>query len=132
MLLTSLFAHFLLAVMAPKAAEHIKYSGSSAARFASSVATSAVDVFAAIHDKHLSGHDPLRTLQVGLGLWLLSLLGRAVDGVTLLLLLHLAAFSLPLAYARFKSQIDAQLHSVNTVVKVRGVGGGGGEACIER
>lgn len=57
-------------------------------------------------------------LQVGLGLWSLSLLGRAVDGVTLLLLLHVAAFSLPLLYSRFKTQIDSQLGKVNGMVKV--------------
>lgn len=65
MLLTSLFAHFLLAVMAPKAAEHVRYSNSAVSRMSTTVATSAIDAAASIHDKHLSGHDPLRTLQVG-------------------------------------------------------------------
>lgn len=61
-------------------------------------------------------------MQVGLGLWVLSLLGRALPFVTLLLLLHIGAFTLPVAYKFNKGRVDGLIADVYGKAQV---GGGG-------
>ncbi|PNH05602.1 hypothetical protein TSOC_008109 [Tetrabaena socialis] len=86
--------------------ERCTWSHSAWTRFFTAALTTAVSAAAAVHDAHLNGLDALRTLEVGLGLWVLSLAGRALDAVTLLLLLHVGAFTVPLAYKTYKAKID--------------------------
>lgn len=57
--------------------------------------------------------------QVGLGLWGLSLAGRSVNAVTLLLALHLAAFTLPAAYKLQKAKVDALVADAYGKAQVR-------------
>lgn len=57
--------------------------------------------------------------QVGLGLWLGSVPGRALDDITLLLLLHLGAFSSPLLYHKNKARIKSTVADVMSLIKVR-------------
>ncbi|KAG2490307.1 hypothetical protein HYH03_011258 [Edaphochlamys debaryana] len=106
-LLFSLAFNFLRGTLAPKLQERCTWSNSAVTRFVVAASSTAVSAAAELHDRHLNGLDPLRTLEVGLGLWLLSLLGRWLDAVTLLLLLHLGAFTLPAAYAANKARVDA-------------------------
>lgn len=119
MLLASLMFNFLRAVMAPAFAARCTWSNSSWTRVAAAASSAALHAAAALHDHYLNGAEPLRTLVVGLGLWLLSLLGRAVDALTLLLLLHLATFSVPALYLRFRTQVDAQISKVIGQAKAR-------------
>lgn len=68
--------------------------------------TGAVKAAASIHDVHLSGVNPTKTLQISVFLWLLSMVARHVPATLLLLLVHVGAFSLPVAYASFKAKVD--------------------------
>ncbi|KXZ43799.1 hypothetical protein GPECTOR_80g159 [Gonium pectorale] len=111
-LLFSLIFNFLRGAVAPRLQERCTWSDSGLTRLAAAAATTAISAAAALHDRHLNGLDPLKSLEVGLGLWVLSLLGRALDAVTLLLLLHLGAFSVPLGYKMFKGRIDAIIKDV--------------------
>ncbi len=69
---------------------------------------------------------PVPPPQVGLSLWVLSLLGRVLDVVTLLLLLHLGAFSVPLAYKSQQARVDKL---VKDVYSQASVGRGGSGSC---
>ncbi|EFJ46145.1 hypothetical protein VOLCADRAFT_105715 [Volvox carteri f. nagariensis] len=105
-LLFSLGFNFLRGAFAPRYQERCTWANSSLTQLLISVVTGAIRVAASLHDRHLHGLDPLRTLEVGMALWILSVLGRALDAVTLLLLLHLGAFTLPLGYKVYKKRID--------------------------
>ncbi|KAG2447434.1 hypothetical protein HYH02_007759 [Chlamydomonas schloesseri] len=111
-LLASLFWNFLRAAMAPAFAARCTWAHSAVTRFAVSASAATINAAAALHDRHLHGIDPLHTLEVGLGLWVLSLLGRALPFVTLLLLLHLGAFTLPVAYKFNKARVDSLVADV--------------------
>ncbi|PNW72533.1 hypothetical protein CHLRE_16g689087v5 [Chlamydomonas reinhardtii] len=111
-LLASLFWNFLRAAMAPAYAARCTWAHSAVTRFLVASATATLNAAAALHDRHLHGIDPLHTLEVGLGLWVLSLLGRALPFVTLLLLLHIGAFTLPVAYKFNKGRVDGLIADV--------------------
>lgn len=68
-------------------------------------------------------------LQVGLSLWVLSLLGRVLDVVTLLLLLHLGAFSVPLAYKSQQARVDKLVKDVYSQASVSR--GGNRRCCLD-
>lgn len=118
-LLASLAFNFLRAAITPKYAEKCIWVRSSWTQFASAASTASINAVAAVHDRHMNGLDALRTLEVGLGLWVLSLLGRYVDAVTLLLVVHVAAFTLPLVYTQFKTKIDATVSDVTGQVQAK-------------
>ncbi|GFR52027.1 hypothetical protein Agub_g14415 [Astrephomene gubernaculifera] len=118
-LLFSLGFNFLRGTVAPKYHERCNWSSSAITRVTSAAAATAVSAAAALHDRHLKGLDPLRTLEVGLGLWVLSLLGRTLDAVTLVLVLHLGSFSLPLAYKANKTRVDGVIADVYGKMKAQ-------------
>ncbi|GLC38802.1 hypothetical protein PLESTB_000058700 [Pleodorina starrii] len=111
-LLFSLAFNFLRGAFSPRLQERCTWTNSTITQLLSAALSGAVHAAAALHDRHLNGLDALHTLEVGLGLWLLSVLGRALDAVTLLLLLHLGAFTLPLAYKVYKKRIDSTVADV--------------------
>lgn len=111
-LLFSLGLNFLRGVMAPRYQERCTWAHSAWTRFATAALSTSISAAAALHDRHLNGLDPLHTLEVGLSLWVLSLLGRVLDVVTLLLLLHLGAFSVPLAYKSQQARVDKLVKDV--------------------
>lgn len=118
-LLATLAFNFLRGIMMPEFQKRCTWSHSAWTRAVISAFTVAVSAEAALVDSHLNGLDPLHTLEVGLGLWALSLAGRSVDAVTLLLALHLAAFTLPAAYKLQKAKVDAVVADVYGKAKAK-------------
>lgn len=118
LLLSSLAFNFLRGVFMPELQKRCTWSHSSWTKFVNSADATVVAAAASLHDSYLHGLDPLRTLEVGLALWGLSVLGRAVDAVTLLLVLHVAAFILPLAYTTQQAKVNAAISDAYGKFKV--------------
>lgn len=108
LLLLNLGINFSMALVTRQRPRSANWSNSRLTKGFVYVVSEGVNASAAVLDKHLSGSDPIWTLQVAAGLWLLSLLARAVSAVDLLLALHLAAFIVPVSYSTFKHHVDAQ------------------------
>ncbi|GIL90009.1 hypothetical protein Vretimale_18018 [Volvox reticuliferus] len=111
-LLIYLSFNFIRGAFAPRYQERCNWTDSSITHVLSAALSGAISAAAALLDRHVKGLDPLHTLEVGLSLWLLSAAGRALDAVTLLLLLHLGAFTVPLTYTVYKNRIDAVVADV--------------------
>ncbi|MEW5318296.1 MAG: hypothetical protein WDW38_009529 [Sanguina aurantia] len=118
-LLLSLFVNFMRAIISPPWQASSKWTGSALANFAQSSVKATLSAVFSLHDAHFNGQDPVKTLQVAVGLWSVALLGRHVSGINLLVAGFLLAFTLPVLYAKFRRMVDKTLGDVLAQVQDR-------------
>ncbi|MEW5301320.1 MAG: hypothetical protein WDW36_004185 [Sanguina aurantia] len=132
-LLLSLFVNFMRAIISPPVAGVLQVDRLRPRQLCavsasdplgtffcmrSSVKATLSAVFS-LHDAHFNGQDPVKTLQVAVGLWSVALLGRHVSGINLLVAGFLLAFTLPVLYAKFRRMVDKTLGDVLAQVQAK-------------
>ncbi|KAF5830929.1 hypothetical protein DUNSADRAFT_13837 [Dunaliella salina] len=82
--------------------KHCKWSNSTWTQAAIDYYGNVLKAVAALNDKQLDGSDTTKTLRIGAGLWITSILGRYVSAFQLVVGLWILAFTLPKAYYTYQ------------------------------
>lgn len=111
--------NFIRATASPKLQERATYADSAYTHWAIGQTTAVVRGAAVVHDSHLSTLQPQKTLEIIMGLWLLSILARYVSAFVLLAAVYALLFVVPKLYVMNKAKIDKLASDVSTKAKAK-------------
>ncbi|GAB4823546.1 hypothetical protein N2152v2_010592 [Parachlorella kessleri] len=119
LLLADVALNFLCSLVLRKWSEQGQWSGSTAVRALVERLASAVDLTCQAHDQFLSARDPVVTLRVACGLWLLAVVGSYLSLWNVVTLAFILAFTIPVGYQTYKAPINILVQNVTRIVKSR-------------
>eukprot|EP00798_Chlamydomonas_sp_ICE-L_P016278 gene16278-22459_t len=113
-ILAQMGANFLRAVVDPDLSKTATYADSAYTTWAIKQDTSCIRAMASIHDHHLMSQQPIKTLQIITGLWLVSIVAQYINFFSLLSVVYTLAFILPKVYDLNRAKIDPVVDDLYT------------------
>eukprot|EP00887_Chlorella_sp_A99_P008128 scaffold12.g8128.t1 len=118
-LLAHLALNFFRGLVSREWQANARWGGSAFARRLADRAVDAVGALAAAHDAALAAEDPAVALRVAGALWATAVLGRWLSIWSVVTLAFLLVFTLPAAYAKHQTAVQATYANLSSSIKAR-------------
>jgi len=115
--LAQMALNFSRQLISPEFQKHCTWADSAWTQAAINYFGSVLKAVAELNDRHMDGSNTTKTLRVGAGLWIISILGRYVSAFQLVVGLWILAFTLPKAYYTYQGHVDSVIGKAYTTAK---------------